>query len=1205
MSALGHIFTARRLALLALLVALALLIWFAGPLVTFAGRAPLIDAGVRGATIGALAAVAALVLLGRVLLARRREARLLRAMAGEAASDPDDEVVAEERAVLDEKMTAAVATLRSRSAARGRDTRFVYELPWYAIIGPPGAGKTTLLANSGLEFPLEESHGKRSVKGVGGTRDCDWWFTDRAVLLDTAGRYTTQDSDARVDGAGWSSFVALLKETRPRRPLNGVLVALSVQDIVGRDDESIEHLAQRLRTRVDELQAELGIVPPLYLVFTKCDLLAGFDTFFADADADERAQVWGVTLPAPGEAGETTLAAELDALLARLQSQTLARLHAERTVPRREAIYTFPLQVATLRHGIGVFAERFDRRSRLIDPILLRGVYLTSATQTGGVLDEVIARVAAGVGLPARHADAAPGEGRAYFVRRLLEDVVFPESGLAGTDPRAERRLARAQVGIAAAVLLGLSALLGLWAYVWFDERARLERVEARAGALERALAALSPDRLDLVETTRALSIARTLADGAPDAGGASRVPTALAGFTSGGSVSRLADDKYAALLVDVLLPRLMTRLEQRLQAESDDDDFLFEGLKTYLMIGTPERFEAATVGGWFRYDTVANLPADTPPATRTELAAHIDALFAAPPARLPRPLDAALIARLREIAASVPSAGRAYARLKGGARDAVERHLALSAIAPELPRLFTLPDALPLDRAVPTLFTVDGYREAFVPAVGDIARRLADERWVLGEGAAAAPGAGTPSGDDAALAAAVRGLYEDEYVATWRALLDGLTLRPLDGLDGAARAVAQLAAADSPLAALLVEAARQTAPVRAFVAGTDAAGTAVAGDEPERDARAVADTAAAARAAELAALLGGRDTGSGAGAPFSGEVRALPADPIAERFAELHALVAGADGGPSPLDGVLAELAGLNAQLLAMTSSPGAAADPVLARELAAGLQALGFRAERLAEPLASVVVELSADIGDAAGSGLCRELESAWQADVLGFWQRALRGRYPLYRKALSDVALADFAAFFGPAGRLQRFVDARLASLVTRTPGQWTWNGGGTSCLSDETLRQLALADDIRDTFFTGGAPGPSFTFDLVPDLIAVAPEITLVQLQVGTSRADYFHGPVSGTTSFTWPDPGGALQAALRVEPVVAGGSSGISTSGPWAILRLFQQGVRARRDGGLQVDYRFSGRAVSLGFATSSFNPLDSRALAGFRAPETL
>src|SRR5262249_19672482 len=108
----------------------------------------------------------------------------------------------------------------------------VEKLPWYICIGAPGSGKTTALVNSGLEFLLPKPEGPAALAGGGGTRNCDWWFADQAVLIDTAGRYTTQDSDARADAAAWHGFLAMLKESRPQQPLNGAFVTVSVSDLL-------------------------------------------------------------------------------------------------------------------------------------------------------------------------------------------------------------------------------------------------------------------------------------------------------------------------------------------------------------------------------------------------------------------------------------------------------------------------------------------------------------------------------------------------------------------------------------------------------------------------------------------------------------------------------------------------------------------------------------------------------------------------------------------------------------------------------------------------------------------------------------------------------------------------------------------------------------------------------------------------------------
>ena len=135
------------------------------------------------------------------------------------------------------------------------------------------------------------------MRGVGGTRNCDWWFTDEAVFLDTAGRYTTQDSDAASDSAGWSEFLALLRKYRARRPINGVILTISAQDLLTQGDAGREAHVDAARRRLDELTRELRIQLPVYVMVTKCDLVAGFAEYFDDLTQEGRAQVWGVTFP--------------------------------------------------------------------------------------------------------------------------------------------------------------------------------------------------------------------------------------------------------------------------------------------------------------------------------------------------------------------------------------------------------------------------------------------------------------------------------------------------------------------------------------------------------------------------------------------------------------------------------------------------------------------------------------------------------------------------------------------------------------------------------------------------------------------------------------------------------------------------------------------------------------------------------------------
>ena len=83
----------------------------------------------------------------------RRERRLEAGVAERATRECRDNDPDEEAAALRERMSIALALLKKTRGTLG----YLYEQPWYAIIGPPGAGKTTALLNSGLKFPLADN----------------------------------------------------------------------------------------------------------------------------------------------------------------------------------------------------------------------------------------------------------------------------------------------------------------------------------------------------------------------------------------------------------------------------------------------------------------------------------------------------------------------------------------------------------------------------------------------------------------------------------------------------------------------------------------------------------------------------------------------------------------------------------------------------------------------------------------------------------------------------------------------------------------------------------------------------------------------------------------------------------------------------------------------------------------------------------------
>ncbi|MDP9124479.1 MAG: type VI secretion system membrane subunit TssM, partial [Pseudomonadota bacterium] len=448
------------LAFIGLLV-VSLLIWFVGDAIAFYDHRPLGSAGARIGLILLILVIFAIIEGVKQYRAWRANKAMLSAM-GEGASS-NSALSQREVAELKKRFDDAMGTLRKArfDDKSGSGRNYLYQLPWYMFIGAPGSGKTTALVNSGLRFPLEGKMGKDAVKGIGGTRNCDWWFTDEAVLLDTAGRYTTQSSNREVDAAAWTGFLTLLKKFRPAQPLNGAIVTVSLSDLFTSSAAQRDDYARSIRARIQELYSTLGVRFPIYVIVTKTDLLAGFAEFFNDLGREARAQVWGTTFDFPAPVGGslgTTFATEFDALVGRLNARLTTRMEEERDPQRRATLFAFPQQFAALKDMLKGFLDEAFLSSAFGEEPMVRGVYFTSGTQEGSPFDRVLGNISRAYGLERQVLPPAASSGRSYFLTHLLRGVIFAESDISGRSAVIEKR--RSRIALAAYSLLALLSLL-------------------------------------------------------------------------------------------------------------------------------------------------------------------------------------------------------------------------------------------------------------------------------------------------------------------------------------------------------------------------------------------------------------------------------------------------------------------------------------------------------------------------------------------------------------------------------------------------------------------------------------------------------------------------------------------------------------------------------------------------------------------------
>lgn len=297
---------------------------------------------------------------------------------------------------LKASMKAAIHTLKiTKWGMTYTGQAAFYALPWYIVIGPAAAGKSTFLRQSGLHFPFTTRE-ELGVKGFGGTRQCDWWFSDKAIFLDTAGRYTTEE----VDHPEWMAFLDTLRQYRCPQPIHGILMVVPLTDIIGASREKLIQQVHIIRIRLEEINKKLGFKVPAILVLTKFDLIPGFEAFFKALPTLPRQQVFGLNFLEEDtlENRQALTQGKLEALYAKLSLWRTNTLNQESalSVADRVLIMDFPEQFRLSMTPILNFMRQLQKDDLNHQMPLIRGLYFTSATY------------------------------RTYFIQHFFEKILWP-----------------------------------------------------------------------------------------------------------------------------------------------------------------------------------------------------------------------------------------------------------------------------------------------------------------------------------------------------------------------------------------------------------------------------------------------------------------------------------------------------------------------------------------------------------------------------------------------------------------------------------------------------------------------------------------------------------------------------------------------------------------------------------------------------------
>ena len=1163
------------------LICLALLIWFGGPLIAVAGYEPLLSSTARLVTLLVIAlSWGGFHFIKGVKEKRNNEAMVNTMINGEDKSNnQNDDAVKKEIDTLQQRMVQAHDVLKTAKLSKGKN---VYELPWYIIVGPPGSGKTTAIQHSGLEYPLKEKMGIDMIQGVGGTRNCDWWFTNKAVLIDTAGRYTTHDSNKKQDSRAWQGFLGLLKKYRPIRPINGVIISMGISELLNQTKTERNLHARAIKQRLQEVQNQLGMTFPVYVLFSKCDLIAGFNEFFSSLEAEECEQIWGVTFPLEMENTESLVSGfnkEFHSLLTNLNSKVNLRLKNERDQERRRVIYEFPKQLRLLQSAADDFLkEIFSPNAYEVAP-MLRGVYLTSATQEGNPIDKLSSGM-----LSANRTNSNTAKNqtsRSYFIKHLLEDVIFPEKDLATTNKHHDKQnqILKHSVLVVASLLTIFFSVAWWQSYNWNtylvdSTETSLQRYgEVTSGGLN--------DSKDIIKITKGLTILRDLPLGFSNESPSEEVSTW--GLYQGDKLRQPGISAYKRALSSYLSPYLGSILIDEMANNTDSLNYLYLTLKTYLMLYQPEHYDEDDVKAWFSVYFERKLPGEVNRTLRNELGLHISTMLDLGVRGYD--IDNTAITIARDKLSRLTLVERAYQRLKSDYIPStipdfkIGNIISLNSLS-----AFRYKSGRDISQPIPGLYTFNGFHGIFNIEKSEIVKSLVEDRWVYGDDSNI-----ITNSSEAAITKQLEQKYYQDYIYYWENLLDDLVLESFNTEINSNSIVHELANSESPIKSIILAVQKNVQLTKI---------------PTSKNAKAALDVAESASNEVLKAKK-------------SRISRLLPKDDL-----DLEINLPGKE-----VEYAFRDLLNINMSKIEQSETILRELDRSISKKNLDANRLYGFTEDEFQIDYAQVGQALNDQVADfpepvsvwysailtwlerkvvqekdQQRSLAKRDLNTLWKKEVLQTCRRGIAGRYPLNLSATKEVSIQDFNEFFGYGGTLDKFFNDNLREYVDTNKRTWvfTKNIG----LTNRALTVFQRGEVIRKNFFENRDKNVQVSFSLRP--LYLDRHISHFKLLINEQELNYRHDPIR-STQFVWNGSGNAETRVIFTPP---NGGRSITNQylGEWSFFRLLDSLVAQRpetkQDGQLNISLN-GNKAKVLLTPTNSNNPFWKNDLVRFSCPSSL
>lgn len=1082
----------------------------------------------------------------------------------------DEEIqITKEIKLLDSAFRSAKRLLKKSRGSYLNQGIYNYSLPWYIVAGDEAAGKTSFLINSGIDLPgVNQGERNIPVQDGGSIIVCD-----QAVFVDLPAGFS---KGARRYLGDHLAF--LLRRFRPAQPLNGIIYIVDLKRIISGSYEEISAIGLELRGWVNRLQDQLGVMPPVYVIFSHLDTIEGFSDFFNGTPPAPRSQVFGITLPyiRSDERSDaisiiSSLEKKFDEFIQWQLPRTYERITREIIQTSRYKTFFFPVNLAYMKPKISKFFEKLLKLSEIDEDILVRGLYFVSSVQSADKGKQVTTS-----GLDPD--STLPSENffvssQAYFIKEVINSLILQEVGLVGYN---EKEMARSR-GRRAILLVasGVVALLFLvWMTVSFQNNNSFINLLIlklnQAGNEFVQFSGVQQNKAIFTESYHVLPVLQSLED-LP--GGWNDLTEVVplserAGLSQRKILSEGSKDLYLTALRNLFRPILSSEIERKLSDSSTDQQTLYENLAVYLMIKGQHKVDRKFILDVLTAEYEKQYPGSDFAESRLSFSHHLVNLLG---------LDFAETAYRKELVDST--------RQKLSSYSPAIRAFSLLIRDPEISRLdpWRINEALgPLGpiaierrsgasiyETIPGVYTADNFKRFVVPTVQKVSKQVIDEDWVIFPKSAREKKNFTVE----QLAGEVLLLFSSKYIDVWENLINDITISRFTDFKKEMIVLQAISGPSSPLESILKNISRETKLTDDVLPKEEKNKTEV---DPQRD-----------------------ETGS-----FISSEKKISRI-ITVHFSKLHDFL---KGSPSLLGDTLRisnQIRSMIAPIAASNSLGSGENNKIsLNTPISDNLQSLQRIAHAAPGSVGDTIDYIVRQTTLLLESLNKTDVETAWKSQIYGFCKSAINERYP-FSSSDDDVTLSDFIHMFSPDGIMDQFFKRNIEAFVdTSSPSGWKVLSTAEIKfpITQRALIMFQRANIIKKIFFPADSKEPRLSFTLeLTDLDIKAKGFFL---ELGGQSISYQYG-MQQAVPMVWPMGNNAI--TVKFTNVKYGEPTSFSLEGPWALFRLLQKQQFLRQSPTefvLNID--FSGRYSSLLLTASTIvNPFQKNVMSGFKCLPSL